>query len=105
MHVARGAWVQALDEAEALTPLGQHLASLPLDARLGKMLLFGAMLRVTEPVLTIAALMSGRSPFLSPPDKRDEARAAQKAFVVRRSDHLTLLRAYQVCATASMLSA
>jgi len=44
--------------------------------------------------LTIAALMSSRSPFLSPPDKREEAREAQASFVSRRSDHLTLLNAY-----------
>lgn len=31
--------------AEALTPLGQHLADMPMDAALGKALLYGCMLR------------------------------------------------------------
>jgi HrpA-like RNA helicase len=35
--------LQAIDEhrADALTPLGYHLASLPVDPRVGKMLLLG----------------------------------------------------------------
>ena len=38
---------------------------------------------------------AGRSPLLNPPDKREEARAAHKRFVVRYSDHLTLLNVYE----------
>lgn len=45
----------ALDEREGLTPLGQHLAALPVDVRVGKMLLYGSMLGCLDPVLTIAA--------------------------------------------------
>ena len=36
--------IGALDEKENLTPLGQHLAALPVDVRVGKMLLYGAVL-------------------------------------------------------------
>eukprot|EP00939_MAST-03C_sp_MAST-3C-sp1_P002717 g2717.t1 len=92
--------VGALEKPESgggpsrLTSLGRHLSSLPVDVRVGKTLIFGSVLRCLEPVLTIAALMSSRSPFLSPPDKREEAREAQASFVSRRSDHLTLLNAY-----------
>jgi len=39
----------ALGADEALTPLGRHLARLPCDARLGKALLYGAMLRRARP--------------------------------------------------------
>ena len=35
----------ALNDAEALTPLGRHLTLLPMDARLAKTLLYGVMLR------------------------------------------------------------
>ena len=35
----------ALDDAEALTPLGRHLTLLPMDARLAKTLVYGVMLR------------------------------------------------------------
>lgn len=84
----------ALDERENLTPLGQHLATLPVDVRVGKMLLYGSMLGCLDPVLTIAAVLSGRSPFVAPLDKRDEADLAKKLFAEDQSDHLTILNAY-----------
>jgi len=40
---------------EELTPLGRHLASLPVDPKIGKMLLMGAVFSCLDPVLTIAA--------------------------------------------------
>ena len=42
---------------EALTPLGHHLAALPVDARVGKLLLLGASLGCLAPALTIAACL------------------------------------------------
>ena len=81
---------------EELTPLGQHLARMPLDARIGKILIYGALLGCLEPALTIAAAMSlSRSPFLSPMDRRQEAQQARKPFCTERSDHMALLRAYE----------
>jgi len=41
-----------------LTPLGYHLAQLPVDAKVGKILLVGCILGCTEPALTIAAALS-----------------------------------------------
>eukprot|EP00946_MAST-07B_sp_MAST-7B-sp1_P000372 g372.t1 len=78
-----------------LTPLGQHLARMPLDPQIGKMLVFGALMRCTEDVLTIAAALCSRSPFLSPIDRRDEANSCKaKLAGPSRSDHIALLRAY-----------
>ena len=66
--------LDALDPTEELTPLGRHLTLMPLDPRVGKMLIFGALLRCASPVLTMAAAMGhGRQIFFSPPDKRQEA--------------------------------
>jgi len=76
------------------TPLGRHLSSLPVDVRVGKMLLYGAMFRCVDPVLTVAAALSGRSPFLSPMDKRDEANESKRKFARGNSDHLTVVHAY-----------
>lgn len=36
----------------SLTPLGQHLASLPVNVRIGKMLIYGAILGCLEPVVS-----------------------------------------------------
>ena len=75
-HTMRGLRsIKALEEdekQETLTPLGFHLASLPVDVRIGKMMLYGCIFRCLDPVLTIAAGMSLRSPFYAPLDKRDE---------------------------------
>ena len=40
---------------ESLTPLGVHLSTLPVDVRIGKLILFGAMFNVVDEALTIAA--------------------------------------------------
>lgn len=34
-----------------LTPLGQHLASLPVNVKIGKMLIYGAILGCLEPIV------------------------------------------------------
>uniref|UniRef100_A0A672GX55 Putative ATP-dependent RNA helicase DHX57 n=1 Tax=Salarias fasciatus TaxID=181472 RepID=A0A672GX55_SALFA len=85
----------ALTAEEKLTPLGYHLACLPVDVRIGKLMLFGAIFRCLDPALTIAASLAFKSPFVSPWDKRDEANEKKLAFAVANSDHLALLQAYK----------
>jgi HrpA-like RNA helicase len=82
----------AFDEKNALTPLGSHLASMPVDAQIGKLLVYGALLRCPEQILTIAAGLSGKSPFL-----RDAVADQTKQRLSGRymSDHLALLGAVQ----------
>ncbi|RUP47114.1 hypothetical protein BC936DRAFT_146116 [Jimgerdemannia flammicorona] len=78
-----------------LTALGKHMATIPADLRISKMLLFGAIFRCLDPILSVAAIMSVKSPFVSPMDKREEARAAREAFSYARSDWLTDLKAFE----------
>ncbi|KAM9328553.1 putative ATP-dependent RNA helicase DHX57 [Pholidichthys leucotaenia] len=85
----------ALTTDEKLTPLGYHLACLPVDVRIGKLMLFGAIFRCLDPALTIAASLAFKSPFVSPWDKREEANEKKLAFAVASSDHLALLQAYK----------
>ena len=82
-----------------LTPLGYHLASLPMDVRLGKALLFGALLRCVDPLLTITASLSDRPPWrpLPPsmdPDEKAAIEAARAKLSWPTSDHLSLVKAY-----------
>ena len=56
----------ALTPSEMLTPLGYHLACLPVDVRIGKLMLFGAIFRCLDPALTIAASLAFKSPFVRP---------------------------------------
>jgi len=85
----------ALDENEQLTPLGRHLAALPVDIGVGRLVIYGSLLRCAQPILLIAAALSDRSPFLSPMHKRDEAKAVQAAFNTFQSDHLAVVEAYR----------
>ncbi|XP_072534065.1 putative ATP-dependent RNA helicase DHX57 isoform X2 [Salminus brasiliensis] len=85
----------ALTDAECLTPLGWHLACLPVDVRIGKLMLLGAIFRCLDPALTIAASLAFKSPFVSPWDKREEANERKLSFSLANSDHLALLQAYK----------
>ena len=80
---------------EDLTPLGSHLAQLPVDVRIGKFILLGAIFGVVDASLTIAATLSHRSPFIAPFDKRDAADAAKRSFTVGQSDWLACYSAYR----------
>jgi ATP-dependent RNA helicase DHX57 len=84
----------ALD-GEELTALGQQLAMIPADLRCGKLMVFGAIFGCLDDCVTIAAILSTRSPFLSPPDKRDQAKEAKMRFSRGDGDLLTDLRAFQ----------
>ncbi|CAN0479835.1 unnamed protein product, partial [Discosporangium mesarthrocarpum] len=53
----------------ALTALGFHLATIPVEPRIAKMMLYGAIFDCVNPALTIAATMSSRHPFIAPFDK------------------------------------
>ncbi len=66
-----------------LTPLGFHLAHMPMDPHVGKLLLFASVLNCTEQALTIAACLSSRSPFLKLMDathKGSSGKAKGKGF-------------------------
>lgn len=86
----------ALDMQECLTALGRHLSLLPVDVRIGKLILFGAIFQCLDSVLTIAACLSHKTPFVSPFSKRKEADARKRQFAIGNSDHLTMLNAYNV---------
>eukprot|EP00268_Persea_americana_P060367 TRINITY_DN7508_c0_g2_i2.p1 TRINITY_DN7508_c0_g2~~TRINITY_DN7508_c0_g2_i2.p1 ORF type:complete len:1202 (-),score=258.97 TRINITY_DN7508_c0_g2_i2:563-4168(-) len=88
--------IGALDEQENLTILGRHLSMLPVEPKLGKMLILGAIFNCLDPILTVVAGLSVRDPFLMPFDKKDLAESAKSQFSARGySDHLALVRAYQ----------
>ncbi len=54
--------IDALDDEEELTELGKILVDLPIDPRLGKMILFGIVLKCLDSVLTIASCLAYRDP-------------------------------------------
>ncbi|XP_050074354.1 3'-5' RNA helicase YTHDC2-like [Anopheles maculipalpis] len=90
--------VGALDDDENLTNLGYTLAELPVDVRLGKMLLYGILFKCYEPVLMIVCIMSVNDLFVLPSFSGDTERANKMRHELADnsySDCYTLLRAYQ----------
>lgn len=83
----------ALD-GEELTAMGQQLAMLPADLRCGKLMVFGAIFGCLDECVTIASILSTRSPFISPQERRDEAKDARMRFYNGDGDLLTDLQAF-----------
>ncbi|CAJ1977459.1 unnamed protein product [Sphenostylis stenocarpa] len=94
--------IGALDKDENLTILGRYLTMLPMEPKLGKMLILGAIFNCLDPILTVVAGLSVRDPFLTPLDKKDLAEAAKSQFCGAYSDHLALVRAYEGWKDAEM---
>uniref|UniRef100_A0AAY5KMB6 RNA helicase n=1 Tax=Esox lucius TaxID=8010 RepID=A0AAY5KMB6_ESOLU len=90
--------IDAMDPWEDLTELGYHLADLPVEPHLGKMVLCAVVLKCLDPILTIACTLAHRDPFVLP-SQASQKRASmlcRKRFTAGTfSDHMALLRAFQ----------
>ncbi|EZF69302.1 hypothetical protein H105_08155 [Trichophyton soudanense CBS 452.61] len=86
--------VKALTGTETLTPLGKQLAKLPLDVFLGKLILYGAFFKCVDAAVSIAAILSSKSPFLNDLNRKSQIEASRKAFEQGNSDLLTVYNAY-----------
>lgn len=83
----------ALDFAERLTPLGFHLAQLPTDPRTGKLILLGAIFGCLEPMLSIAAALNFKDPFVMPLHQEENFRKRKKVLDNQMcSDHLLIAK-------------
>uniref|UniRef100_A0A4W3KB39 RNA helicase n=1 Tax=Callorhinchus milii TaxID=7868 RepID=A0A4W3KB39_CALMI len=90
--------VDAMDNWEDLTELGYHLADLPVEPHLGKMVLCAVVLKCLDPILTIACTLAYRDPFVLPmqPSQKRASMLCRKRFAAGTfSDHMALLRAFQ----------
>ena len=76
----------AVDEARALTPVGQQLANLPIDPRVARMLVAAKQESCLAEVLIIAAALSVQDPRERPMDKKEAVTQAHAEFVDDRSD-------------------
>src|SRR5262249_34947369 len=88
----------AIDEDNELTNLGRDLARLPIDPRLGRMVLEASREACLPQVLIIAAALSVQDPRQRPLDKPEPADAAHAHFADVRSDFLAYINlwfAYQ----------
>jgi ATP-dependent helicase HrpA len=89
--------LRALDPeaAEPLTPLGRKLARLPVDPRLGRMVLEADTLACTREVIVIAAALSIQDPRERPTEHRAQADQLHARFTDKASDFLAYLNLWQ----------
>ena len=83
--------ISAMDKEESLTDIGYKLARLPLDPRLGRMLIEASKRGVLDAVLIMVGGMSVMDVRDRPQEKQAEADTAHKKFNDEESDFMTLL--------------
>jgi len=85
----------ALDGDARLTELGRRLAQLPVDPRLGRMVLAAGELDCASEVLTIAAALSIQDPRERPAEQRAQADQLHARFADPDSDFIGFLNLYR----------
>jgi ATP-dependent helicase HrpA len=85
----------AADEARALTDIGRSLAKLPVDPRIGRMVLAAKEEGSLAEVLVIAAALAVQDPRERPMDRAQAADAAHKLFADEKSDFLGYLKLWR----------
>ena len=85
----------AVDERRALTPVGRELAKLPLDPRIGRIVLAARERGCLAEALVIASALSVPDPRERPLEKAQAADQAHLRFRDERSDFLSLVNLWQ----------
>lgn len=81
----------AVDDHDQLTDIGRRLGRMPVDPRVGRMILAADEFGVLPEVLVIAAAIEVQDPRERPQDKRQAADEAHEKFQHPRSDFLSFL--------------
>jgi ATP-dependent helicase HrpA len=85
----------AVDEGNQLTPLGRQLAKLPLDPRVGRMILAARDQDCLAEVLVIASALSVQDPRERPADAQGAADQAHKKFADEKSEFISFLKIWK----------
>ncbi len=85
----------AVDDANELTPIGQELARLPLDPRVGRMILEARHRECLTEVLIIAAALSGQDVRDRPLEHAQTADQRHKPFDDEKSEFMGTLKLWQ----------
>ncbi|GAB4467607.1 MAG: ATP-dependent RNA helicase HrpA [Burkholderiaceae bacterium] len=90
--------LNAVDEDNELTQIGRELARLPVDPRIGRMLLAARDHQALAEVLIIAAALSVQDPRERPLEAQAAADAAHKKFADDKSDFLSFVKLWNFVA-------
>jgi len=85
----------AVDEFNQLTPLGKQLAKLPLDPRVGRMILAGRENACLSELLIIASALSVQDPRDRPMEAQAAADQAHKKFADEKSEFQSYLKIWK----------
>eukprot|EP00127_Corallochytrium_limacisporum_P003212 Clim_evm61s147 gene=Clim_evmTU61s147 len=87
--------IHGMNSGEQLTSLGRHLAHLPVNPQIGRLLIFGAIFGCLTPTLIIASALGHKDPFVVPMGKEVLADQARAKFAGDGySDHIALVKAF-----------
>ena len=85
----------AFDAEDRVTGIGRRIARLPVDPRIGRMILAAGELDCVAEILVIAAALSAGDPRESPPEGGGPASAAHRRFADPRSDFMGYLNLWR----------
>ena len=85
----------AVDDDNQLTPLGSKLAKLPLDPRVGRMILAAQEYACLTEVLIVASALSVQDPRDRPVEHQGAADEAHKKFADEKSEFLSYLKIWK----------
>ncbi len=88
--------IGAVDGERRITRVGRQLARLPVDPRIGRMLLAAANSHSLREVMVIAAALSVQDPRERPLDKQQQADQAHAQYRDERSDFMAYLNLWEV---------
>jgi len=78
-----------------LSALGRHMSMIPADLRCSKLMVYGVLFGCLSPALTIAAILTTRSPFTFRTDARDDSKKSRVRFSGSQGDLLADCRAWE----------
>jgi ATP-dependent helicase HrpA len=87
--------LEAMSDGRRVTSLGRQIARLPVDPRLGRMLLAAARHRCLTEMLVIASFLETQDPRERPADMQQQADEKQATFADTRSDFITVLNLWR----------
>ncbi len=84
--------LNALDEKNALTKIGERVAKLPLDPRMARMILAAERTGCLAEMLAITSFLSVQDPRERPQDRAGSADEKHKIFADERSDFMSVVK-------------
>ena len=87
--------LKAMDDGRRVTHLGRKIAGLPVDPRLGRMLLAASHHTCLTEMLVITAFLEAQDPRERPTDAQQQATEKHALFADERSDFVTVLNLWR----------